>query len=129
VAAAAAAAHGVLVTVVPSTKAQLDAQLASDLSALGSNVFVATGQKWGDSVAQQVVAARAADGSSREETGPGGTGPGQFRTTWAGAQFRNLEPFAIVDPAFRQLPALRRSTARPLLNEPYSSVKDAWGFG
>src|SRR5581483_3993042 len=76
----------------------LDAQLASDLSALGTNGFVSAGRSWGDSVAHQVVAARADDGAIPEETGPGGTGPGQFRATWAGAQFRNLVPFAIVDP-------------------------------
>jgi hypothetical protein len=98
VAAAAAAAHGVLALAVPSAKAQLDAQLAGDLSTLGMTPSVSAGRIWGDSVAQQVVAARAADGSSPEEVGPGGAGPGQFRTTWAGAQFRNLTPFAIVDP-------------------------------
>jgi hypothetical protein len=98
VAAAAAAAHGVLVAAVPAEQAQLDAQLASDLSALGNNGSVSAGRAWGEAVAQQVTAAREGDGATPEETGPAGAGPGQFRATWTGAQFRHLLPFAIVDP-------------------------------
>src|SRR5262245_62801541 len=48
-------------------------------------------------VGAQVLSARANDGSSPDESQPGGTGPGQFRATWSGTQFRNLLPFAIAD--------------------------------
>ncbi len=98
-AAASAAADTVLRALFPASAATFDAQLATDLAALGNGSRVVSGKNWGIAVGQQVVAARQDDGASPSETQPGGAGPGQFRATWSGAQFRNMAPFAIQDPA------------------------------
>jgi hypothetical protein len=98
-AAAAAAAHAVLVALFPDQAARFDAQLAADLAALGHRPGVDKGSGWGAAVGANVVAARAADGSRPVETVPAGSGPGVFRAAWSNAQFRNLAPFAITDPA------------------------------
>jgi len=99
VAAAASAAHAVLVGLYPDLASRFDAQLASDLSGLGRTGPVSAGQAWGEHVGAEVLAARANDGSSPDESQPGVIAPGQFRATWSGTQFRNLSPFAIADPA------------------------------
>jgi PAP2 superfamily len=96
-AAAASAAHAVLVGLYPDLAAQFDAQLASDLSGLGGSQPVSAGREWGNHVGAEVLAARANDGSSPVESQPPGVGPGQFRAVWSGTQFRNLLPFAIAD--------------------------------
>jgi len=98
-AAASAAAHAVLVALYPDQQARFDAQLAADLDALAGRPGVSAGATWGDTVGAAVVAARANDGSSPNETQPAGAGPGVFRADWSGAQYRNLAPFAIADPA------------------------------
>src|SRR5215468_2180707 len=98
-AAASAAAHAVLVALYPDQQARFDAQLAADLAALAGRPGVSAGQSWGDTVGAAVVAARAGDGSSPNETQPAGAGPGVFRADWSGAQYRNLAPFAIADPS------------------------------
>src|SRR5262249_757844 len=97
--AASAAAHAVLTGEFPARAAIYDAQLQQDLGGLLPSVRTSVSQTWGDSVGAQVRAARANDGSSPNETEPGGTGPGQFRAAWSGVQFRNLTPFAISDPS------------------------------
>jgi hypothetical protein len=98
--AAAAAAHAVLVGLYPDQSARYDAQLAADLAASPGNLVARTlGQSWGDLIGSQVLAGRANDGSSPTETQPAGAGPGQFRASWSGVQFRNLAPFAIANPA------------------------------
>ncbi|HET6150929.1 MAG TPA: vanadium-dependent haloperoxidase [Polyangia bacterium] len=99
VAAAAAAAHAVLVGIYPDQAAVFDSQLAADLAPLQPNSRVSAGQAWGAAVGAAVLTARAADGSSPAETQPAGTGPGVFRAAWSGVQFRNLAPFAIANPA------------------------------
>jgi len=98
VAAAAAAAHAVLVGLYPARASIYDAELAADLAALGSGRSVSSGGAWGQRVGAAVLAARASDGSSPGETQEAGAGPGVFRAAWSGVQFRNLLPFAIVDP-------------------------------
>lgn len=97
VAAAAAAAHAVLVGLYPARAATFDAQLAADLAALGPGSHVQAGREWGEEVGAAVLAARADDGSSPNETQPAGSGIGVFRAAWSGVQFRNLRPFAIHD--------------------------------
>jgi len=97
IAAAASAAHAVLIGLYPDLASQFDAQLASDLAALHGNGRVQAGREWGDHVGAEVLTARANDGSSPDETQPPGVGPGQFRAAWSGTQFRNLVPFAIAD--------------------------------
>ncbi len=98
-AAAVAAAHAVLSGVYPDRASIFDAQLQSDLTALGKGGKIKKGREWGASVGAQVLAARENDGSSPNETQPGsppGT-VGQYRDNWNGAQFRNLMPFGIAD--------------------------------
>lgn len=97
VAAAASAAHAVMVGLYPDLAAQFNAQLASDLAGLRDNGPVSAGREWGEHVGAEVLSSRANDGSSPVESQPPGVGPGQFRATWSGTQFRNLLPFAIAD--------------------------------
>lgn len=92
-AAAAAAAHQVLVALVPERVLEFDLQLAADLAALGHGV--GAGQVWGEHVGREVVALREDDGSSPQEILPGGIAPGQFRGDFTSAQFRNMAPFGI----------------------------------
>ena len=96
-AAASAAAHAVLVGEFPAGAATYDAQLQSDLAALGTGWRVSAGREWGAEVGARVREARADDGSSPNETQAAGSGPGQFRAEWSGVQFRNLVPFGIAD--------------------------------
>jgi len=98
-AAAASAAHAVLVGVFPDQAPLYDGLLAGDLAALAGRPGVHAGQVWGDRVGAAVVAARANDGSSPVETQPAGSGPGVFRAAWSGVQYRNLAPFAVADPS------------------------------
>jgi hypothetical protein len=95
VTAAAGAAHDVLVTLYPDQASVYDARLAADLGS--PSALRVAGRRWGGEVATQVLAARANDGSSPDETQPAGSGPGVFRASWSGVQFRNLAPFAIAD--------------------------------
>jgi hypothetical protein len=64
-AAAAAAAHEALVGLFPAQQATLDAQLASSLAEIGgsngNSQSIARGVAWGESVADQILAWRAAD--------------------------------------------------------------------
>jgi hypothetical protein len=97
VAAAASAAHAVMIGLYPDLAETFNAQLASDLAGLRDNGPVSAGREWGEHVGAEVLAARANDGSSPDESQPPGVGPGQFRAAWSGTQFRNLLPFAIAD--------------------------------
>jgi hypothetical protein len=99
VAAAAQAAHDVLVGLFPDRVAFYDAQLAADLASAGSDHKVAEGRTWGSQVASAVLNARANDGSSPNEPQAGDPSMGHFPTSWNGTQFRHLAPFAIADPS------------------------------
>ncbi|WP_433789242.1 vanadium-dependent haloperoxidase [Actinoplanes sp. CA-252034] len=101
-AAAASAAHAVLVRTDAARASVYDARLAADLAALHRGVD--SGAAWGAAVGAAVVEARAADGSTPVESQPAGSGPGVFRSAWSGAQYRNVRPFAITAPA-RHVPA------------------------
>jgi hypothetical protein len=82
VSAAAGAAHDVLAALYPDQAPLYDAQLAADLGSNG--VLRAAGRAWGGEVAARVLAARADDGSSPNETQPAGAGAGVFRPAgWA----------------------------------------------
>ena len=71
--------------------------------------LVGLGQSWGVEVGQAVVATRSSDGTQLAETQPPGTGPGEYRTPFTGAQFRNMAPFGV------QNPTRYSSTGPPLL--------------
>jgi len=98
-AAAVSAAHTVMAALDPDRVALYDATLAADLARIRAGQRRDAGVRWGRSVGQQVVAARADDGSTPVQTQPGGTGPGIFPATWSGVQYRNVRPFGVVDAA------------------------------
>ncbi|HLJ91225.1 MAG TPA: vanadium-dependent haloperoxidase [Candidatus Angelobacter sp.] len=81
-AAAAAAAHKVLVALYPSFQAQLDAQFQQDLAQIHDAEDVQEGVSIGETVATQILAIRANDGSS-VKPGPFvfGTAPGDYQST------------------------------------------------
>lgn len=96
-AATAAAAHAVLIALLPSHASVLDGALAEELATLGGQGAppVALGRDWGHFVGEQVVALWANDGTQVAETPPPGTGPGEFRLPFTGAQFRHMSPFGV----------------------------------
>ncbi len=94
-AAAAAAAHAVLVALVPERAGDFDVQLAADLARLGAGGQVVAGQLWGERVGEAVVELRENDGAAPQQVLPGGTAPGQFRRDFTSAQFAELLPFGI----------------------------------
>ncbi|GLW35495.1 vanadium-dependent haloperoxidase [Actinoplanes regularis] len=98
-AATVAAAHAVLVVLDPARAATYDAQRNTDLAKLRPGHRRTVGAQWGDEVGRRVVQARADDGSSPVQSQPAGTGPGVFRADWSGAQYHNVRPFAVRDPA------------------------------
>lgn len=98
IAAAATAAHDVLVALYPARAATYDSHLADDLASGTSPGQLKHGREWGAEVAAAVVSARANDGSSGAEPQGGVVAPGQFRTSWD-AHYRHLQPFAITDPS------------------------------
>jgi PAP2 superfamily protein len=95
-AAAAVAAHDVLVGLYPDRSAKYD-RVDADVAAAPVGLRQQS-QEWGHEVALGVLTARADDGSSdTEPLQPGGTLPGEFTGTWTGKQFQNLKPFVIAD--------------------------------
>ena len=92
-AAAAAAAHAVLVALVSSQQAALDAALATELAA-AQDGDVDSGEIWGRSVGEQIVALRATDGTEMALTIPAGTMVGEHRAAFD-ARFRNMTPFGV----------------------------------
>lgn len=96
-AAAAKAAHTILVALYPDQSARFDNQLSAHLAGLNGTGPINAGLAWGQSVAAQILTMRNSDGSSPLESQPGGTAPGQFRASWSNTQYRNLVPFGIVN--------------------------------
>ncbi|MEY2468782.1 MAG: hypothetical protein QOF21_1480 [Actinomycetota bacterium] len=119
VVAAAAAAHAVLSELYPALQSAYDDQLAHDVGE-GSPGQAKHGTAWGERVAAAVLVARANDGSQPPESRGTGAGPGQYRGTFAGLQYRNLAPFAINDAdayATAQPPALESSAYAVAFND------------
>jgi membrane-associated phospholipid phosphatase len=98
VAAAAGAAHDVLAALYPARASAYDARLATDLASVTAPGQATLGRDWGGRVAARVLDARSSDGSAPAESQAPGSGPGEFRASWSGVQFRRLAPFAIADP-------------------------------
>jgi hypothetical protein len=98
-AAAVSAAHTILVQLDPDRTAAYDTQLQADLAGLRPGHQRDAGVRWGREVAERVVASRADDGSTPVQSQPAGSGPGVFRAEWSGAQYRNVRPFAVVNPS------------------------------
>src|ERR1043166_192565 len=80
-AAASAAAHDVLVSLFSSQRAALDSNYVASISALPDSPQKSSGLAWGKSVAAQILAARATDGSGATVTPPQGSGPGAWVPT------------------------------------------------
>ncbi len=105
VAAAAAAAHAVLVKLYPDRAAIYDQQLATDIAASKpGHGNIAAGQKWGASVGKAVWDSRAADRALAAESLPAGTLPGQFPNNWSGTEVRHWAAFGTADPRVYAFP-------------------------
>jgi hypothetical protein len=108
-AAAAAAAHTALVSLFPLQKSALDAEFASSIAAMGDDdgpSTIASGIAWGNSVAGQILAWRAADGFSTVLPYTQGFAPGDWAPTPSGSgpppKFQSLSittPFAMTSPS------------------------------
>jgi hypothetical protein len=103
-AAAAAAAHDVLVSLMPAQQTTLDAALNSSLAAVPDGKAEDAGVAYGKLVAERMLAERANDGSTDSVTYVPGTGPDDWQPTPPGfaapltPQWATLEPFAINSP-------------------------------
>ena len=110
-AAAVGAAYTALVSLFPSQKTRLDADLAASLEELGGrddgpSSPISLGLSWGDAVAAQMVAWRSTDGfSSAPPPYVFGTSPGDWQPTPGGSgppKFQTLAtttPFALTSPS------------------------------
>jgi len=103
-AAAAQAAHDVLVTYFPAQKPWLDSALTSSLQGI-TDSSIETGQKVGSAAAADIIALRANDGSSPLTTyaGPANAGIGAYRPTpgkfapGIDVEWGNVKPFILKD--------------------------------
>ncbi len=80
-AAASAAAHEALVNLFPASASSFDALHAAILAAIPDGPQKTAGVVWGEFVANQILAARANDGSDAIVPPPGGSGPGVWVPT------------------------------------------------
>ncbi len=80
-AAASAAAHEALVNLFPADASSFDALHAVILAAIPDGPHKTAGVVWGEFVANQILAARANDGSDAIVPPPGGSGPGVWVPT------------------------------------------------
>ena len=103
-AAAAVAAHDVLVGLMPAQQATLDTALASSLAAVPDGRAEDAGVAYGKLVAGRMLAERADDGSTDVVTYVPGTGPDDWQPTppsnaaAALPQWATVEPFGINSP-------------------------------
>ena len=104
-AAAATAAHHVLVQLVPAQHATLDALYAASLSGVPDGAAKSGGIAVGERAAEAMLAARANDGRFGGFRFPVGTGPGAWRPVLPAfvndpnAWLKDVRPFLIEDPA------------------------------
>jgi membrane-associated phospholipid phosphatase len=100
-AAVAAAAHQTLVSLYPAYEARLNDLLNARLAAIPSGAAKSNGVALGQSVAGDMLALRASDGSNLNAVYSGGTAPGQWRPTPPGYKsglaplWGNVTPFSI----------------------------------
>jgi hypothetical protein len=100
-AAASAAAHEALVNLFPASASTFDALHAAILAAIPDGPQKTAGIVWGEFVANQILAARANDGSDATVEPPGGSGPGVWIPTPPGflpyllPQWGFVTPFAM----------------------------------
>jgi PAP2 superfamily len=100
-AAASAAAHKALVNLFPAAASNFDTLHAAILAAIPNGPQKIAGIVWGEFVANQILAARANDGSDAIVPPPGGSGPGVWVPTppgflpYALPQWGFVVPFAM----------------------------------
>jgi hypothetical protein len=99
-AAAAAAAHAVLLAFHPGQRAMFDLELTRSLAEAGRGQAVERGRALGAEAAQAVIASRIGDGADRTEAYTPGTRPGAWRFTPGfdlifAPHWRSLRPFAL----------------------------------
>jgi hypothetical protein len=80
-AAASAAAHDALINLFPASASSFDALHAAILAGIPDGPHKRAGIVWGEFVANQILAARANDGSDAVVQPPGGSGPGVWIPT------------------------------------------------
>jgi hypothetical protein len=99
-AAAAAAAHAVLIALTPGQAGELNSALSSELEAMGgvNSPPVAAGRQWGEYVGRQVLALRSSDDLQSALIIPAGDDPGVFHTSFD-SLWRNITPFGIASKA------------------------------
>ena len=117
-AAAAAAAHGVLVALMPAQQATLDAGLASSLAAVADGPAEDAGVDFGKLVADRMLAERADDGSTDVVTYVPGTGPDDWQPTPPAFGPAALPQWATVEPFGISSPDQFRADPPPSLNSP-----------
>jgi hypothetical protein len=115
-AAAGVAAHVVLSSLFPTRAANLDAQLARTLDAVPRGPRKQMGIAWGQTVAQQILALRANDGSSAVIAPPSNTGPGFWEPTPAGFAAYLLPQWGFVTPFTMASSAQFRPPGPPALD-------------
>src|SRR5262245_42225742 len=113
-AAAAAAAHVVLMTVYPALQPQWDSEFESALQHIPDGPQKRTGIAWGEHVALAILNLRKNDGSAASVVFTGGTNPGEWRPTisFGGIvrpallpQWGSVSPFGIPSPSAFMPPA------------------------
>jgi hypothetical protein len=117
IAAAAQAAHDVLISQYPSQQARAAAELAIWINELADGQLASRGRRLGQAAAAAILAKRANDGFDFEGTYQFVQGPGRYQTTppWEGfvAQpgFRLAKPFVSARPRELSPPPPLKSTA------------------
>ena len=103
VAAAAGAAHGVLVSLFPMQKAISDAALAASLSALPEGASTRQGVEFGHEIARKIISLRESDGATRQVAYAFRSGAGRYQATPPMnampilPQWGDVKPFVIGD--------------------------------
>lgn len=127
-AAAAAAAHTALDALLPAQQPAIDAFFQTSLAQLGSGERVERGLRFGERVADAVLAARANDGATRTAAAfVPGTGPGEYQLTppsFAPAAFTqtsHVTPF-VLETASQFRPAPPPALTSPRYAADFSEV-------
>lgn len=128
-AAAAVAAHDVLVAVNPSQAASYDNALASSLSLIGAGSAKTSGMATGAAYAQAMITARANDGSGTVVNYVPGNQPGQWRPTPPGLAAPVLPQWGGVTPFLLSSGSQYRPAPPPALGSAeylaaYNEVKE-----
>jgi hypothetical protein len=117
-AAAATAAHDVLVSLMPTQQATLDAALASSLAAVPNGKAEDAGVAYGKLVAQSMIAERANDGSTASVTYTPGSEPDDWQPTPPNFPTAALPQWATVEPFGINSPNQFRADPPPALGSP-----------